>query len=253
MEDTIQRRKIASAWIPACSLVACFWIPTSGSRIWILSTRTISPISITLPSHLNPVPHPPGRPAVLHLCSLSCASPAHNLLPPPASKLTSHSVSWSSLKSGHKLTARRPSSVMALTSGTSCQRTSGLQRTFMFSSPGSRPSHLAPVIWDGAVLHTWKSCEETTGMSRRTQTKLWSRDESLRMKAADPTLQTRTPARVLGPLHCCGLQECHEHFPPCSEPWVLSSAGLHFKRGAEDFTPITELRPGSKSSATTLT
>ncbi|XP_070399439.1 uncharacterized protein [Nothobranchius furzeri] len=45
------------------------------SRIWIFNTRTLSPPSIThLSSH--PLPHPPGRPASLHLCSLSCASPA---------------------------------------------------------------------------------------------------------------------------------------------------------------------------------
>ncbi|XP_070402788.1 uncharacterized protein [Nothobranchius furzeri] len=59
------------------------------SRIWIFNTRTLSPPSIThLSSH--PVPHPPGRPASLHLCSLSCASPGSLPLSPPANTYTHH-------------------------------------------------------------------------------------------------------------------------------------------------------------------
>ncbi|XP_070399965.1 uncharacterized protein [Nothobranchius furzeri] len=61
------------------------------SRIWIFSTRTLSPASIThLSSH--PVPHPPGRPASLHLCSLSCASPGSLPLSPPANTYTHHNA-----------------------------------------------------------------------------------------------------------------------------------------------------------------
>ncbi|XP_070398670.1 uncharacterized protein [Nothobranchius furzeri] len=61
------------------------------SRIWIFNTRTLSPPSIThLSSH--PVPHPPGRPASLHLCSLSCASPGSLPLPPPANTYTHHNA-----------------------------------------------------------------------------------------------------------------------------------------------------------------
>ncbi|XP_070409037.1 spectrin alpha chain, non-erythrocytic 1-like [Nothobranchius furzeri] len=64
---------------------------STWTRIWIFSTRTLSPPSIThLSSH--PVPHPPGRPASLHLCSLSCASPGSLPLPPPANTYTHHNA-----------------------------------------------------------------------------------------------------------------------------------------------------------------